>query len=151
MISKIECLVKYFDAKSAIKDDIMASGIEKLLQKQVFKLDDAVINEGDVSDCFYIICSGMAKIFIRNENGDETIAVLKEGQVLGEVGFLSGISRTASCVAMADCELVKISKETFSKIKKDYPELAIKIYEKLVYILSSRLKSTTNRMFGRFV
>jgi len=116
-----------------------------------FKKDECVIMEGDSSDSIYIIFSGLLRTYIKDEVGEETISISKDGDVLGEIGFLTGSKRTAICVAMKDSALLKFSMDRFEKIKSENPVSAVRIYERLVIVLSNRLKDTTARLFGRFL
>ncbi|MBC7386431.1 MAG: cyclic nucleotide-binding domain-containing protein [Cryobacterium sp.] len=103
---------------------------------------DILFKEGDVSNAMYLIRSGSIRIFKRKGDSQIEIDILRSGQILGEMAFLDGNARSASAEAMADTELVEISKSVFDSTMVKVPEW-VKILLKAVV---ARLRSTTTKV-----
>jgi CRP-like cAMP-binding protein len=65
-----------------------------------FSDGDKVIEEGDSGDSLFLIDSGRAKVVAHLLGREIELAILGEGDVFGEVAFLTGRPRTAGVVAV---------------------------------------------------
>src|SRR5689334_4479313 len=82
-------------------DEQEITEILEVSKSLVFEKDQLVFQENDISDSFYIIYSGEIQVFASNPDVKEVkIAVLGLGNILGEVGFIDGMKRTASAKAI---------------------------------------------------
>ena len=69
---------------------------------------------------------------ITSSRGEERIlAILGPGEIAGELSIIDRQPRSASVVAIKDCELSFISQKDFEKYTKQHPE----IYSYLVNVL----------------
>jgi CRP-like cAMP-binding protein len=79
-----------------------------------FKPLEAIIDEGEIGDCMYIILEGAVDVRIKAVGGREiTIATLKAGEFFGEQALLPGATgvRNASVRALQSSVLFKITKK----------------------------------------
>ena len=98
--------------------------ISHLKAKQVAK-DNLICKEGDPGDSIYIISSGKVGVlkYSRKKQGDILLATLHEGDFFGEFGFFSDRKRHASVKALADVEVLEISRDDFDEIAKVHPRI----------------------------
>ncbi len=98
--------------------------ISHLTAKQVAK-GNLVCKEGDPGDSIYIISSGKVGIFkySRKKQGEILLATLREGDFFGEFGFFSDRKRHATVKALADSEVLEISRDDFDEIAKVHPRI----------------------------
>ena len=86
---------------------------------------------------YYQVVQGSIRMVNVNENGREFIqGIFKNGESFGEPVLLIDEPYPASAVANEDTLLIKISKEEFLKILKEFPEILFqftKIMAKRVY------------------
>ena len=74
--------------------------------QQSFKANEIIFQQGYPGTHAYIIQSGSVEIYNAQPDGtEEQIAVLKEGQMFGELAPLDDAVRSASARAMTDVEL----------------------------------------------
>lgn len=63
-------------------------------------------HEGDRSDSVYVLIDGMVQV----REGDRVLAYLKDGDVVGELGTLDRVPRTATVTAIVDTEVLLIDR-----------------------------------------
>ena len=102
--------------------------------------DTVIFKRGDESNGFYIISNGELEVFTHEKGEKVSIAIIKSGSVVGEIGFLDGQERTASATAVSDLVALRISPEDFTKIETTNTKLAIKLIIEIETILADRLR-----------
>jgi len=104
---------------------------------------EVLFDAGDVADGCYRLERGLLKVSIASPQGDERIlTILGPGAIVGELAIIDGLPRSAAVVAIRDCKLSFISRESFVRCLREHPE----IYRDIVSILVSRLRETDNAM-----
>jgi hypothetical protein len=68
-----------------------------------------VVEQGDVGDLFYLIQSGTVTVLRHGQPAAE----LGPGEYFGEIALLREITRTATCVAATDVELLALERSVF--------------------------------------
>jgi transcriptional regulator with AAA-type ATPase domain/polyferredoxin len=117
--------------------------IGELLKPKECARGEVVIHQGDFGDSMYLIFQGEVEVFIRNQEGSESVvACLKEGDFFGEMALLTGSPRSASVRVQKDALFLSMAKTDFDDFLKDHPHLAI-LFSK---ILVDRIK-TTNTLY----
>ncbi|MFH0984555.1 MAG: patatin-like phospholipase family protein [Candidatus Omnitrophota bacterium] len=98
-----------------------------------FKRGDIVYEEGTVPDAFYIIISGRFRLFTRPRGPEKesTLLFFYRGEHFGETSLLTGNVHSASVEAKTDAVALKISAESFQKLLKDIPALALHLSRSL--------------------
>ncbi|HAW49410.1 TPA: Crp/Fnr family transcriptional regulator [bacterium] len=96
-----------------------------------------IFTKDDVGASFFIIKNGSAKVVIDYEDGKEiTLSLLHPKDIFGELSILDGMPRSATVIAMDDCEILSIERTKFIDFLKDHPDVCIKILE----VLSKRVR-----------
>lgn len=102
-------------------------------QKKVYAKNAIIIDEGEKSNCAYIINSGTVKIFLSDENGKRIVlSVLKAKGFFGEMSLIDQEERSAAAMAMEETEVTVISKKNFRDCIQSHPEIAEWIMRGLV-------------------
>src|SRR5262245_33915821 len=100
---------------------------------------DALFAAGDSGDGCYRLEQGLLKVMITSPRGEQRIlAILGPGEIAGELSIIDRQPRSASVIAVKDCALSFISRESFEKYTKQDPD----IYRYLVNVLALRLRET---------
>ena len=106
-----------------------------------------VLNEGDKSNCLYIIIKGVINIFKGLPHNEHLkIAEITVGESIGEMGIIDGEPFSASAIASEDSIVLLITREDFEGIVNQHGELGNKLLWKLARILTARLRHTTKRL-----
>ncbi len=77
---------------------------------------ELIFDEGEVGDACYLVTSGEVEIR-KGVHGDApaTLAVLRQGDIFGEMALCGGDRRMAAAVARKKTRVVAISRVTFEK------------------------------------
>lgn len=89
--------------------------------------DRVLMREGKRADEFVVIGSGTAHVSRQAEGGVVGLADVGSGDFVGEMGLLSGGSRTATVTATTDLEILVSSISEFKSILHIAPSVAEKI------------------------
>ena len=101
------------------------------------KAGDTLFQIGDVGDGCYRLDKGMLKVTLTSSQAEERIvAVLASGAIVGDLAMIDGLPRSASVIAVTDCELRFVSRTAFQHLARHHPE----IYRHLVEVLAARLR-----------
>ncbi len=95
---------------------MLEGGFEKELVK-----GEILFREGDPGDEIYIIKRGKIRIYKNIEGEEKTLAILKEGEIFGEMAVLDGKPRSASAEALENTILEVLSKESILSVINSDP------------------------------
>jgi len=84
---------------------------------------ERVIEEGDSGDSMYLVCSGSARVIAHLMGKEIELAELGEGDLFGEVAFLTGRPRTAEVVAAGPLKVFEINRLDIERIIERNPEV----------------------------
>lgn len=101
-----------------------------------------LFRKGDVGDAAYVIIKGDAEVSITTDAGDIPVAQLKDGDFLGEIAILCDTPRTATITAKSELKTLRIRKEPFFELLRQFPEMAIE----MTRLLAERLTRTTQEL-----
>jgi CRP/FNR family cyclic AMP-dependent transcriptional regulator len=91
-----------------------------------------IINEGDDSDSVYFIFSGLVKVFLSDNDGNEVImATLKSGDYFGEMALEPGF-RSASVMAVEPVSLAVVHMSEFRNFLRTHPDFVFSLLGKLI-------------------
>jgi len=106
---------------------------EKLFERYgaKFPAGTVIFRENEPGQDMYIIQSGSVRITKRVRNIEKTLVTLGRGEFFGEMSILNDKPRSASAVAVEECDLLVIDRKTFEAMVKGNPEIALRIIKKL--------------------
>jgi len=121
------------------------SGLPEELASELFvgatcrrlKAEETLFQAGDIGDGCYRLDKGLLKVSLTSPQAKERIiAVLAPGAIGGDLAVIDGLPRSASVIAVTECELLFVSRVAFLQFAREHPE----IYEYLVRMLAARLR-----------
>ncbi|MEI8259852.1 MAG: cyclic nucleotide-binding domain-containing protein, partial [Deltaproteobacteria bacterium] len=89
---------------------------------------------GEPSDALYLVVSGCLGAYV----GDDLIARIPAGETVGEMGLLSGRSRSATVRAIRDSDLARLPREAFKREVASNPLAMLRLAQLLVGRLDAR-------------
>lgn len=105
---------------------------------------DVLIRAGEHSSELYLILSSM--VGVRSPRTKALISVLGPGELLGEMAFFMGSTRTADVEVLTGGDLLVLSEKTINHLMRRHPAIASKILYNLARILCERLATTTRNL-----
>lgn len=113
---------------------------------QEFEATELLVEQGTFGRSMYLILSGQVDVVRRIGNKTKRIAVSGPGQVLGEVGYIREIRRTADVRALTHVEALRFDYEKLKKDLKFFPHIVANLNFNISYILGERLAHMLDRM-----
>lgn len=113
---------------------------------KTLKAGDILFNEGDHADSLFIIQKGQIRLFKPKGKGYVELAVLRSGEVIGEMAYFdedgSGRKRSCSASAITPVEVIEISFNAFGKTMQSLNPW----FKTIINTLVSRLRKTNSRV-----
>src|SRR6478736_683739 len=104
---------------------------------------DVLFRAGDVGDGCYRIHTGLVKVVVTSQRGEERIiSLLGPDAIVGELSMIDGGPRSAAVVAIADCSLSFLSRAKFQTYIDSHPELT----SYLMKMLARRLRGADDAL-----
>lgn len=92
-----------------------------------------LIEEGQKDDCLHVLSCGNMEVVTKTGGGELIgLQILREGDILGELGFLDGVEHSASLRAMGNCELLRLDRASFESLLNKDPDLVYKVMRAIV-------------------
>jgi CRP-like cAMP-binding protein len=101
-----------------------------------------LMRQGDQADAAYLIIEGHADIILETSAGPVTVATLGPNEIVGEMGILGNVPRAATVRAKDRLIALRISKEPFMRMVREFPNMAVSIMQEL----AQRLEATNNQL-----
>ena len=95
----------------------------------------ALFREGEDGTTLYVLTIGTAEVMI----GNRVVETLQPGNIIGEMALVDPAPRTASVIAVTDCEFVEVDDKRFNYLVQQTPFFALKVMR----VLSERLRTTS--------
>lgn len=104
-----------------------------------FKPGQELFHQGDEGDAAYLILSGEADVVADTPSGEVPVATVGQNAIIGEIAILCEVPRTATVRAASQLETLKIEKEHFLRLIREFPDMSVEIMREL----GQRLTRTT--------
>lgn len=106
------------------------------------KKDETLIQEGSYSRTMYYVKTGKLSVLKKIDGVNREISVIGAGELVGELSFLDKGPRSATVVALKDCQLVEIPENTYLESFDKMPIW----YRVLINTLLDRLREANKKI-----
>ncbi|HTV45424.1 MAG TPA: cyclic nucleotide-binding domain-containing protein [Stellaceae bacterium] len=107
----------------------------------------AVVRQGEPADAAYLIVDGEAEVLVDAPGGPITVATFGANEIFGEIAILCNVPRTATVQAKNRLITLRIAKEPFMRMVREFPTMAVSIMQELAH----RLEATNNQLRAALV
>ena len=131
------------ELKAQVKEPIKEFGPGDV--NRTYRKDSLFFIEGEPGDEMFIIQKGSVKITKVVGDNEVLLAVLKAGDIFGEMALLENKPRGATAVAYDECEVMMINRANFEQMIKTQPQLITKVTTLLadrVWLIYKQLANT---------
>ena len=95
-----------------------------------------IVRQGTHGTSAFLIKKGKVKVYREDDEGNKKVlAQLKENDLFGEMAMISSDRRSASVIAIEDCEVAVLTREKFLALPESSPAVV-----RLQTIMKERLK-----------
>jgi predicted GNAT family N-acyltransferase len=100
---------------------------------------EPIFTAGDPSWELGVVLKGRAAVTRTIANKDRVVALFSRGQVLGEMGFLRNVPRSATVTALGECQIATFPAAVMENLLQKDPGIAVHLFRNLSVILAERL------------
>jgi CRP-like cAMP-binding protein len=122
-------------ARVVIFRDLPAAAIDDIAQRVTVRRvlgGHTLARQDEVGDALFILMAGRVKIVMFGENGREvTLAVLRAGDIFGEMSLFDGRSRSANVVALEPATVLLFAKSDLLRHMQSHPQTALNLLGEL--------------------
>ena len=134
-------------AKSPLLADLDPTALMFLVRlgrRRIWNAGDVLMRQGDPSTSIHFMLTGKvrAQRARRTDDRPVTLAEFEAGAVVGEMGVVIDIPRSATVTAIAPTETLELDGPNFDRVAKAYPIL----HRVIARLLSERLRATEQRI-----
>lgn len=113
---------------AALPDDVRA-----LLARDAslvrYGAGERVVTEGETGEACYVVDEGELAVLVSKGSGEHQVAVLRAGDLFGEMSLLTGEPRAATVRALGDARLVVVGSSSLRTALERAPDLATRLAE----------------------
>lgn len=113
-----------------------------------FKDRQVVFCENEPAEFLYVIREGKVKILKRRENHEVILAILKAGEIFGEMAVISDKPRNATAASFGPCTLFPINRAALEKLINSSPDIIKRVFLSLsqrIWFTFARVESMLYR------
>jgi len=140
LVTPINILKKITLFASLAEADLQ--NLASLLRRKSLTKGEILFRQGDEGTVLYVILQGRIKISVSRRMDKMTLAILGQGEFLGEMALLDGLPRSADAMAMEDSHLYALNRKDFLPFLINN-ENAV---HAILYSLSMRLRKTDDQL-----
>lgn len=93
---------------------------------------EALFQQGDASDCMYLVVSGRLIGVRESGKGRHVTVEVARGEAVGEMGFFTGEPRSLGVYARRTSHLVRFVKPVFDRLSREHPAAMLFITQLLI-------------------
>lgn len=120
-----------------------------------------LIEEGTTDNSLHVLLAGRLEV-VKRTGADEvaSLAILREGDLAGELSFIDGNQHTVGLRALCDSQVLSLNREGFEGIVDEHPQLVYKVMRaiarsthRIVHRMNSEFIELNNYIFkqhGRY-
>ena len=111
-------------------------------ERVAFDPGKRLFRQGDPGDAAYLIIAGEAEVIAETPAGPLVLATLGTNEIVGEMAILGNVPRAATVRAKDRLITLRISKEPFMRMVREFPSMAVAMMQEL----AERLAATNNQL-----
>ena len=115
------------DSRHLVLEDFEGAGVR--VADRRFAAKDMIFAPGDPDDQVYFLLEGTVRLYkIYGDYKEATVALLREGDVFGELSLEERYCQNAFAEAITDARVAVVRKSVLNEVIKRRPEFALKLF-----------------------
>ena len=107
-----------------------------------YRAGERIFEQGEEGDAAYIVIEGQVEVLVPTEHGEESVAVLGEKEIFGEMAVLCDQKRTSAIAARTDLLTLRLDRSVILKLLQEFPDISLE----LIRVMAHRLEVTTREL-----
>jgi CRP-like cAMP-binding protein len=105
-----------------------------------YRANEPIFLHDEPATGVYLVLKGEAKVIRRKPTGENAeVATVKPGETIGEISLLMEKPHTATVIAKTEMETLLVTRNRLQELKRQNPELALRLYEIFAVTLARHL------------
>jgi CRP/FNR family transcriptional regulator, cyclic AMP receptor protein len=131
-----------------------------LMEERHLSDGDFLIEDGGSDNSLHVILDGKVEVVKRSGGDYASLAVLREGELAGELSFIDGTPHTVGIRALCNTHVLSLTREAFEGIIDSHPQLVYKVMRavarsahRIVHRMNTEFMELSNYIFkqhGRY-
>jgi CRP-like cAMP-binding protein len=117
-------------------------------ETRILRAGDVLFRRGDKSDAGFIVLSGSVALDEKND-GSPPAQIVRPDALIGEVALLVETERRATAMAREPTTVLKISRELFHRVLREYPDSAKRLRGAMADDLKAFMRELEESSLGR--
>lgn len=112
----------------------------KNLERLEISPGTTIVDKSDKAEAFFFIESG--RVITKVDDPHEPfvhLETMKNGRIVGDIGFYLGKKRTADVIADTHCIVYRLSKKKLRQLEKENSEIALLLHQSVAQMLAERV------------
>jgi CRP/FNR family cyclic AMP-dependent transcriptional regulator len=130
-----------------LPEDVVVKLAERAVERS-YKKGHLVFNQGDFGESLFVMISGLIKVFVTSEDGDEMVLVtLRPPDVFGEIALIDGRPRSAAAEALEATTVLELGRGPFLELVHRSPSMTEALLRSLGGLLRRLTEQTADLVF----
>lgn len=105
------------------------AGLAELVDRRFLEAGETLFSIGEPGESLFVVRSGGVELFLKDTAGQKIVlSVADPGDIFGELALLDGGARSASALALAETELLELSRAHLLPLFQRSPEVALRLF-----------------------
>jgi len=130
-------------------DDEDIAIVLRYTEARRYSSGELAIRCGDADRSIYVVAAGSFDVVVPTPSGPRSVAVIRVGDIFGDLAFLDGEPRSADVRAAEDSEAFIMTPASFDRLRLAHPRLALSFLLDLGRILSGRFRDISRLLAAR--
>ncbi len=159
-MNEIARLIVHSSLGAELSDDEVST-LGALMSECELADGDFLFEEGTREDSLHVVLMGKLEVVKRTAGDDvASLAVLRDGELAGELSFIDGAPHTVSLRALCETHVLTLSREAIEGIIETHPKLVYKVMRavarsahRIVHRMNTEFVELSNYIFkqhGRY-
>lgn len=115
--------------------------LARVARRRTLQRNELLFTVGERAAAIHVIDTGTLKVFTSSAEGAEpTLGLIHDGEIVGELGVLDDLPRSASVAAVGRAQIVEVPARSFRAAWESDPAIA----RQMVVLLAQRLRAVTD-------
>ena len=119
------------------------------MHPQLVNAGEVLIREGEASDNGFMALVVDGEVTVENASASDesvVVTVLGPSSLIGEMGFIANVPRSATCLATTDVMLAVLTRDTLTRLTQEQPRVAVHLVMTMSQHMAAHLREANRKL-----